>query len=302
MANDGPGSIRRIAGVEENGMSLLASELVGTFELLGSADVAGMRADVRRYSSSPSRDERIWTAPTNFLSYQHRPGVKVWGRQVVGVATDYMCEGPLTYRPRSAQWQTRTNGRPQTIVKAAFDTPMAGVAEFYAEYCSINDVFMIELMRLLHNELCSPGFGNTSMLESIAELLQIKLWRLAAAPGPASEAKPLTNVELGAIREYVEAKRGAPPSVSELSTLLNLSRRSLLRRFKATTSMTISQFIAEVQLTRAKQLLVGSDVILKQIAYETGFASPSQFAIAFKRATGATPRQYRDQARDRLTH
>jgi transcriptional regulator GlxA family with amidase domain len=35
---------------------------------------------------------------------------------------------------------------------------------------------------------------------------------------------------------------------------------------------------------------------VKTVAFATGFTAPSNFAAAFRRATGETPRQYRQRA------
>jgi AraC family transcriptional regulator len=40
---------------------------------------------------------------------------------------------------------------------------------------------------------------------------------------------------------------------------------------------------------------LASDQSIKSIAFELGFASPSSFSYAFRRATGAAPRQFRQR-------
>ena len=49
------------------------------------------------------------------------------------------------------------------------------------------------------------------------------------------------------------------------------------------------------QVEHAKRLL-GTDQTIKVIAYSLGFSSPSSFAFAFRRATGETPREFRQRA------
>jgi AraC family transcriptional regulator len=277
-------------------MSEMSSNLLGPFDLLASVDVAGMRTDVRRYSGIACAD-RVWTAPNDVLSFQYNSGVKIWGRQVSENLSPYVAEGPLTFRPRFASWQSKTNGSPQVIVKATFETPLTEIAGFYAEFGRIEDYSMMEMMRLLHDELLNPGFASIAMIESISELLKIQIFRLAGRSNGSDKASRLSQLELDRIHEYIADRRGIPPSVEELARQLNMSRRSLLRRFKSTKSITVARYIAGEQIARAKRLLATSDLILKQVAYETGFKNPSNFTTAFRRATGLTPTAFRSQAR-----
>jgi AraC family transcriptional regulator len=155
---------------------------------------------------------------------------------------------------------------------------------------------MIEMMRALHDEIRTPGFASTAMVESIGEALRIKLARVSLDQGEgAADIAAFGRPEMAVIHDYIDAQNGRSPSVTELAKLLNTSRRSLLRRFRATTSMTVAAYITQIQLTKAKRLLLTSDKIVKQIAYETGFRSPSNFTVAFQRAVGVTPTAFRTE-------
>jgi AraC family L-rhamnose operon transcriptional activator RhaR len=61
--------------------------------------------------------------------------------------------------------------------------------------------------------------------------------------------------------------------------------------------MTVTNYIAQVQVAKAKRLLATSDTLIKQIAHETGFQNPSNFTIAFERNVGMTPTAFRTVAR-----
>jgi AraC family transcriptional regulator len=157
---------------------------------------------------------------------------------------------------------------------------------------------MIQMMQLLHDEIRTPGFASTAMVESISEVLRIKLARLMRLPdGLAAESGPLGKLDIALIHDYIEAQNGRSPSVTELAELFSMSRRSLLRCFRSSTSMTVVNYITHVQLTKAKRLLATTDRLIKQIALESGFKSPSHFAVAFERNVGLTPTRFRRAAR-----
>jgi LacI family transcriptional regulator len=74
---------------------------------------------------------------------------------------------------------------------------------------------------------------------------------------------------------------------------LAMSRASLHDRMRKITGLTVHQEIQRVRLTRAKELLVMSDMTIKQIARESGFASVQYMTRVFRAATQETPAQYR---------
>ena len=273
-----------------------ASEKPGPYEMLGAVQAPGMRADVRLFRRTPA-SQRTWTAPSNVLTFRFLPGNTVWSR-VISQPAGFTPDGPLTFRPRAASWESKTNGLPFRCVIAHFDTPLSWPEEFVADACSIGDLSMIQMMQLLHDEIRAPGFATTAMVESISEILRVKLARLMRLPGgPAPESPPLGKLDIALIHDYIEAQTGRSPSVTELAKLFNMSRRSLLRCFRSATSMTVVNYITQVQLSKAKRLLATTDRLIKQIAIESGFKSPSNFALAFERNVGLTPTKFRHAAR-----
>ncbi len=62
--------------------------------------------------------------------------------------------------------------------------------------------------------------------------------------------------------------------------------------FKASTGMTLCEYVTDQRIKKAINLLISTDLTLSEIAYECGFSSQSYFSYAFKKAMGMTPRQY----------
>ena len=59
-------------------------------------------------------------------------------------------------------------------------------------------------------------------------------------------------------------------------------------------SLAVAQRALQTRIETAKRQLASDDSI-KAIAFGLGFASPSSFSYAFRRATGSTPRQFRQR-------
>lgn len=72
-----------------------------------------------------------------------------------------------------------------------------------------------------------------------------------------------------------------------------MSREYLSRKFKSYTGTDISDFIAEIRIERAKQLLRSSTHSITDISSYCGYTSLGNFQMFFKKLTGFTPSEYR---------
>jgi YesN/AraC family two-component response regulator len=68
------------------------------------------------------------------------------------------------------------------------------------------------------------------------------------------------------------------------------------RKFKEETKMTLTAFQQMLRINQAKHLLKTENLTVEEIAWTIGYEDPSYFARVFKKETGRTPSQYRDEA------
>lgn len=78
-----------------------------------------------------------------------------------------------------------------------------------------------------------------------------------------------------------------------LSKELNLSRANFFRKVKALTGRTPAIYIRSLRLQKARQLLVSSDLPVKQIAYDVGFSDPAYFTKSYMTEFGENPSETR---------
>jgi len=86
-------------------------------------------------------------------------------------------------------------------------------------------------------------------------------------------------------------------SVADLVREVNLSQKTLERRFRQYLGKTPEQEIMRIRIERSKILLRESSFSVESVALKTGFYSQGHFIKTFKRAVGMTPGYYRLQAR-----
>ncbi|SEC66729.1 Two component regulator propeller [Maribacter dokdonensis] len=70
------------------------------------------------------------------------------------------------------------------------------------------------------------------------------------------------------------------------------SRSNLYLKFKELTGLSSSEFIRNIRLKRAIQLLDNSDFSVKEIMFRTGFNTASYFSKCFKKEFGVVPSEY----------
>ncbi|EIJ40763.1 signal transduction histidine kinase [Galbibacter orientalis DSM 19592] len=81
-------------------------------------------------------------------------------------------------------------------------------------------------------------------------------------------------------------------NVEMLVKEMGYSRSNLYLKFKELTGLTSSEFIRNIRLKRAVQLLESSDLTVKEVMYRTGFNTASYFSKCFKKQFGVIPSEY----------
>ncbi len=84
--------------------------------------------------------------------------------------------------------------------------------------------------------------------------------------------------------------------VSDMAQAAGVNRSSLFVKLKSIVGMTPVDFVRQLRIRRAIELVAKSDEAFSQIAYTVGFADPRYFSRIFKKETGMTPSEYRAAA------
>ncbi len=87
--------------------------------------------------------------------------------------------------------------------------------------------------------------------------------------------------------------------LEQLSGHLNVSKSTLHRKVKAMTGLTPLEFIRNIKLKYACEMLSRRDRNIAEIAYATGFSSPKYFTKCFKEEFGLTPREYQEKEKNK---
>lgn len=99
---------------------------------------------------------------------------------------------------------------------------------------------------------------------------------------------------LDSFKNLLNKKRKELTSVNEYANLLSITPNYLNIIVKETTGLTANELIQKRIILEAKRLLINIHLDIAQIAFELGFKDASYFARFFKRSTGLSPTQFRD--------
>ena len=108
--------------------------------------------------------------------------------------------------------------------------------------------------------------------------------------------KSLNNVEMEFVNllfEFTESVwTDSNIGADDYNKNLGISKSKLYRTMKPIIGKSINGFIKEYRLNKALELLVKQSSNISEIAYQTGFSSPTYFSKCFLEAYGITPSKY----------
>ena len=107
----------------------------------------------------------------------------------------------------------------------------------------------------------------------------------------------VTHAQFGTVFQIVEDRLGADLRVADLARAHGSAPHTFTRLFSAATGNTPKAYLKRRLNQAAIQLLTGSDLTIKQIAYRLRFSDEFYFSRFFKKLNGWPPSLYRKQTR-----
>jgi two-component system response regulator YesN len=97
-------------------------------------------------------------------------------------------------------------------------------------------------------------------------------------------------------KEYIDLHYADPDlSLNDVAAQANLSSSHFSVVFSQETRQTFKEYLTEVRMTKAKELLRMTTLRSADIAYQVGYNDPHYFSSVFKKHTGLSPMEFRSQ-------
>lgn len=97
------------------------------------------------------------------------------------------------------------------------------------------------------------------------------------------------------IKKFVDENYHKNIKVEEIGKLIGINQNKIRKEFKAQYHMTVSDYIAELRMLKAKKLIINKKIMIKEIAIECGYEYVQNFTRAFKKKFGVSPEKLRTE-------
>ena len=95
--------------------------------------------------------------------------------------------------------------------------------------------------------------------------------------------------------EYIQENYRRDLSLDELSKELDISPYYFSKLFKEETGSNFVEYLTNLRMSRAQELLKDERCSMKEICLEVGYSDPNYFSRIFKKNFGVTPTEYRER-------
>jgi ABC-type Fe3+-hydroxamate transport system substrate-binding protein len=129
---------------------------------------------------------------------------------------------------------------------------------------------------------------------TLQEML-FELWHAARKPVKADSRDALEQVKL-----YMEEHYGEELSIERLAGIAELSPKYFVDLFKKQYGISAMDHLTQIRMSKAKRLMIRSDMRLKDIAHEVGYEDEFYFSRKFRKAAGVSPTEFIKKRRNKL--
>jgi AraC family transcriptional regulator len=177
----------------------------------------------------------------------------------------------------------------QLALRGDFGSGLSLVQQF-----GIEDTTLASLMRLMEADVaagCPTGklYGESLSLALAAHVAgHYSTGSLEMVPRDGL-ARPV----LSRVLDYIATHLGRDLTITELAAVANMSPHHFSLRFKRAVGLTPHKWVLRARVREAERLLRTQSMSVAEVALALGFASQTHFTDVFHRATGKTPRHYR---------
>ena len=136
------------------------------------------------------------------------------------------------------------------------------------------------------------AFGPDDLLERLTELVRLALLEVNQGGASLAERKVLEFRSLVA-QHYQDMEL----SIHEVSQRLAISPSYLSKILRRHLFRSFVEYVTEFRVERAKEMMAGTDLPTYEVAERVGYPDARYFSSIFKKQTGITPSEFRQQVR-----
>lgn len=117
---------------------------------------------------------------------------------------------------------------------------------------------------------------------------------IKAADNIATKKKEYTHEAIGRAKEYINVHYKKELSLEHISKEMDMSPYYFSKLFKEVTGEGFIEYVTEVRINKAKQMLLDGQSTMKEICVAIGYSDPNYFSRIFKKCIGKTPTEFKE--------
>jgi AraC family transcriptional regulator len=151
------------------------------------------------------------------------------------------------------------------------------------------------MLRMFMEESRNMQAGRDFILQNLINLISVSLLRQlkSDAPKMIAERNYCENENISRAISFLREQYNKDYSLDDVARLANLSPFHFIRIFKSMTDKTPYDYLLDIKIEKAKELLRQKRYTITDICFLCGFNNLEHFSSVFKRKAGILPSQYR---------
>jgi AraC-like DNA-binding protein len=139
----------------------------------------------------------------------------------------------------------------------------------------------------------NPAERTVALMSLLIELAGRRQSRRLDNSGLMLGLSPDARARVDAVCGYLQERFTGSIRLGDVAAVAHMSEAAFSRFFRRSLGRTMTQYVMELRIARARQLLRDSALSISEIAYQCGYENLSNFNRCFRALEDRSPRQYR---------
>ena len=189
-----------------------------------------------------------------------------------------------SFKPTVTEWLNNVVGT--DIVSDVMQAGVISIPEKRRDY--IESLLEKLLFENEGQDPLSPGFVSVALAELMLFITRCKNYEENVI-----KEIDVNNRIMQEVATYIYNHYSERLILEDVAKKFNLSRSYLSKKFKSVTGFGFKEYIINVRIQHACELLLNTNKSITDIAFECGFNDSNYFGDAFRRTKGISPNKYR---------
>lgn len=149
------------------------------------------------------------------------------------------------------------------------------------------------------SEKLKQAISETAPVDKIKQLIYEYVWCILSLRDQAG-GQQYSDI-IREAKHYIEENYMSDEvSLNTVSASVNMSPSYFSSVFSKESGKTFVEYLTEVRMEKAKEMLMCSSLKTSEIGYEVGYKDPHYFSYIFKKTQGCSPKEYRQRRKARI--